>query len=629
MAPIMHWARAGDCVRADFADQPTPPSPGREPGNGLLSRLQPIIVFATILLAVACLARAQAVFVPLALAFVLVFILSPVVTWLERRIGRSVAVVLVLLLVLVAVASVGYLLTSQLVRLGNEVPNYKSNIRKKVADVRWLGRDGSLQKVQRTVEEAVGEATETGGERTLPNRPVPVIVQEDQSSQIWSIPTALGPWLEPLATGGFVLVLVAFMLIERTELRNRVIRLVGHGRLALTTKALDEAAARISRYLLMQSLVNAVFGLGVGVGLVALGVPYALLWAFLAAVLRFIPYVGPWLAALLPIALSLAVFEGWVRPALVIALFLGLELFTNMVLETFLYASSAGVSQVALLVAVAFWTWLWGPVGLMLATPLTVCLVVLAKYVPALEFVGVLFGDAPVLEPHVTLYQRLLAGDHDEAAVIVEEFLEHNPAERVFDDLFLPALALAKRDRSRRRLGDDDERVVLQTTREVLEEVAPPVRDPDPAEAERPRARILGCPARDAFDELGLEMLRQVLQPSAIDLEPASSALLSSEVIARVEAPREDGNECPVLCIATVAPGGIAQVRYLAKRLRARVPGLRIVVGRWGAPENLEEAREAFTTAGVDEVADTLLATRDQLQHLCQLRAEPAAAPTA
>jgi predicted PurR-regulated permease PerM len=628
MAPILHRRPAGDRVRTDFAEQPSLPALGREPGAGPLGRLQSVIIFATLVLVVACLARAQAVFVPFALSLVMVFILSPVVSWLERRIGRIVAVVVVLLLVLVAVASVGYLLTSQLVSLGNEVPKYKSNIRRKVADVRWLGKDGSLQRVQQTVEEAVGEATESGGERASPSRPVPVSVQSDQSSQVWSIPTSLGPWLEPLATGSFVLVLVAFMLLERTELRNRVIRLVGHGRLALTTKALDEAGARISRYLLMQSLVNAVFGVGVGIGLVVLGVPYALLWASLAAVLRFIPYVGPWLGALLPIALSLAVFEGWVRPALVIALFLGLELFTNMVLETFLYASSAGVSQVALLVAVAFWTWLWGPVGLMLATPLTVCLVVLAKYVPDLEFVGVLLGDAPVLEPHVTLYQRLLAGDHDEAASIVEEFMAHNPVERMYDDLFLPALALAKRDRSRHRIGDDDERVVLETTREVLDDVVP-TTDAGSVETGRPRARVFGCPARDSFDELGLEMLRYVLQPSAIDLEVASAGLLSSEVVARVETPSEAGGECPVLCIAALAPGGTAQIRYLAKRLRARVPGLRIVVGRWVAPENLDEARAVLATAGVDEVSDTLLGTRDQLHHLCQLRAEPVSAPGA
>jgi predicted PurR-regulated permease PerM len=613
-------------VRAEFADQPPLTGPGRDPGHGILSRLQPLIVLATVVLVVASLARAQAVFVPLALAFVLVFVLSPLVSWLERHIGRVAAVGLVLLFGLVAVVSVGYLLTSQLVSLGNEVPKYKSNIRKKVADVRWLGQDGSLQKVQRTVEEAVGEATAGGGERAAPNRPVSVSVQSDQSSQVWSLPAVLGPWLEPLATGGFVLVLVAFMLIERTELRNRVIRVVGRGRVALTTKALDEAGARISRYLLMQSIVNATFGVGVGVGLMVLGVPYALLWAFLAAVLRFIPYVGPWLGALLPIALSLAVFDGWVRPALVIALFVALELFTNMVLETFLYASSAGVSQVALLVAVAFWTWLWGPVGLMLATPLTVCLVVLAKYVPDLEFVVVLLGDTPVLEPHVTLYQRLLAGDHDEAAGIVEAFLEHGAPERVYDDLLLPALALAKRDRGLGRLGDEDERVVLQTTREILEDVFPATGDP----TEIPRAarvRVMGCPARDAFDELGLEMLRKLLRPSAVELELAPSGMLSSEVVARVEAPRDDGRERPVLCIGTLAPGGTVQARYLAKRLRARVPAVRIVVGRWAAPEGRDEARRAFTTAGVDEVADTLLGTRDQLQHLCQLTTEPSDVP--
>ena len=226
-----------------------------------------------------------------------------------------------------------------------------------------------------------------------------------------------------MAIAVVVTVLAIFMLLERRELRDRVILLIGYRRMTATTRALDEAGARISRYLLMQSIISGSFGVAVGLGLFLIGVPYAVIWGCLAAALRFIPYVGVFSAALLPFALSLAVFPGWLQPALVVGLFLVLDVVANMVIEPWLYGHSAGVSQVALLVAVLFWTWLWGPVGLLLATPLTVCLIVLSKHLPALGFIVVLMGDRPVIEAKARYYQRLLARDQDEAADIVEAYV--------------------------------------------------------------------------------------------------------------------------------------------------------------------------------------------------------------
>ena len=259
-------------------------------------------------------------------------------------------------------------------------------------------------------------------------KPRQVVVKAEESSTFWPIPLAVGPMVERFASAGLVIVLVIFMLIQREDLRNRLIRLVGYGRLTFTTRALEEAGQRISRYLLMQTIINSSFGLAVGLALYLIGVPYAVLWGFLAAVLRFIPYVGPFAAAIMPSALSLAVFEGWLWPILVVGIFVALELICNMVLEPLLYAESAGVSGVGLLVAVAFWTWLWGPVGLVLATPLTVCVVVLGKYVPGMDFIGVLMSDQPAMESNISYYQRLLAMDQAEAAEIVEEHLKTHPA---------------------------------------------------------------------------------------------------------------------------------------------------------------------------------------------------------
>ena len=215
-----------------------------------------------------------------------------------------------------------------------------------------------------------------------------MVVQPEETSRFWPIPLVSAAMLEPLAAVGLVIVLVVFMLFQREDLRNRLIRFVGYGRLTFTTRALEEAGERISRYLLMQTIINSSFGIAVGVVLYLIGVPYAVLWGFFAAVLRFIPYVGPLAAAVMPSALSLAVFEGWLWPILVVGIFVALELSCNMVLEPLLYAESAGVSGVGLLVAVAFWTWLWGPVGLVLATPLTVCVVVFSKYIPEMDFIG-------------------------------------------------------------------------------------------------------------------------------------------------------------------------------------------------------------------------------------------------
>jgi predicted PurR-regulated permease PerM len=249
-----------------------------------------------------------------------------------------------------------------------------------------------------------------------------------------------GPLLGPFAAGGLIIVLVIFMLINREDMRNRLIALIGHGQLTATTHALEEASDRISRYLLMQLILNGAFGIAVSLGLLLIGVPYAPLWGFFAAVLRYIPYLGSWLSALLPIAMSLLVSDSWTQPILIAVLFLALELPINLFVEPWLYGRRTGVSEAALLVAVAFWAWLWGPVGLILASPLTACLVVLGKYVPALSFFNTLLGDRPVLDPPIRYYQRLLARDHDEAVEIAEEQSKNSSVEAVYDQVLVPAL---------------------------------------------------------------------------------------------------------------------------------------------------------------------------------------------
>jgi predicted PurR-regulated permease PerM len=547
----------------------------------------------------------QPVLIPLALAVLLTFLLSPVVSTLQRRgLGRVPSVLVTVLLALSILGGIGWTLARQLVTLADELPRYSLNIHRRIADVRGASKGGSVEKVQKAVEDVVGEIqkTDTGMTR---QKPVAVVLEPP------SILVHLPNLLQALASAGVVTVLVIFMLLERRELRDRVILLIGYRRMTSTTRALDEAGVRISRYLLMQSIINGTFGVAVGLGLFLIGVPYAVIWGSLAAALRFIPYLGALVALFLPLVLSLAVFPGWLQPALVVGLFLVLELVTGSVMEPWLYGQSAGVSQVALLIALTFWAWLWGPVGLLMATPLTVCLIVLGKHLPAMGFIVVLMGDRPVIESKARYYQRLLARDQGEAIDIVEAYVNTDGRESVYDTVLLPALYYAKQDCDRGLLSESDAQFVGQATREILDVLAhdaPAPSDPGDQPGTDARVRIVGCPARDEADVLALEMVGHLLDPARYRMEVSRTGMLTAEVVAWV------GLHRPALvCIGAVAPGGLSQARHLCKRLRSQCPELTIVVGRWGLHDEKDSDCQHLLEAGADHVETTLLDTQRAL----------------
>jgi len=392
-----------------------------------------------------------------------------------------------------------------------------------------------------------------------------------------------------LADAGLVLVLLLFMLIAHRDIHDRLFRLVGYGRVTVTTKALDEAGQRISRSLRMQAMVNGTYGSAVGLGLFVLGVPYALMWGLFAAMLRFIPYIGPVVGALLPLALSMAVFAGWMKPLLVGGLFVLLEIGTNALLEPLLYSRGAGVSQVALLMSIAFWAWLWGPVGLLLATPLTVCLGVLGKYVPYLSFLEVLLSDEPVTDLN-SYYQRLVARDQDGAMEIVEELLETQTLLEVCEAVVIPALYYTKQDQRRGHLTDEEAHAIYQAIHETIDDLSasqaasadetiPNVPEADTGTVLPPQLHILGCPAHDEADEVVLRILQHVLDPRRFEVEVTKTSLLAAEVLALVE------QRAPTLvCIGLVPPGGFAQTRYLCKRLRVKFPTLPRVIAYMDPP---------------------------------------------
>lgn len=466
--------------------------------------------FAGFVLVVAVLYWAQIVLMPVTLAILVTFILTPPVAWLQRSLGRVGAVCLVVTVLLAGLGLTAWGISQQISSLALELPQYRDNIRQKISDVRSAGKGGSVEKVQDALKDINSELAKTETPDGTPSSPV--VVKSQQVEALWGFPTWLGPFMEPLATAALVIVMVIFMLLERVDLRNRLIGLFGHGRLAITTKGIEEAGSRVSRQLLMQSFVNVIYGLGVGVGLYFLGTPHALLWAALAAVLRFIPYVGPVVGAGAPILVSAAATPGWYSSFYVIGLFIVLELFTNLILETRLYAGSAGVSQVALLIAVAFWTWLWGSMGLLLSIPLTVCVVVLGKHVPGLEIIQTLMADRPALPPEAEYYQRLVARDPTEALELIDRHVRTQPLDSVYDALLLPALNYAERDRFEGRLSPEEEDAVIQATRELLEDAGTLNRAQRPAVAqdaatalqsqEKSTLSVLGFPAESFADEL-------------------------------------------------------------------------------------------------------------------------------
>jgi predicted PurR-regulated permease PerM len=572
-------------------------------------------VVAALVVGVTALYLARAVVVPIALAMLLAFMVHPIVMRLTKvGLGRGLSVAVVVTMLFVTLGAACWMLMIEFASLSTQIPVYRDNLIRKISEVRRLGKGGALEKAQTAATDVAKEWQKDTDAARAKKAPTPVVVTSEPTG-LWQLPSVV----ESLGGAATVIVLVIFMLIEREDLRNRVIRLGGYGRLITTTRALDEASQRISRYLLMQSIINTSFGAGIAAGLLLLGVPYALLWGFLAGVLRFIPYVGVGLAALVLLTFALAAFPTWLSPLLVAGLVVALELACSLALEPLIYGQSAGVSQVALLCSVTFWAWLWGPVGLLLATPLTVCLVVLAKHVPGLEFVGILMSDEPAIAPAAAFYQRLLAEDRIEAERIARAHARAHGLEVAYDEVIVPALRHARRDHREETLSDAELQGIWKAAREIVDELA--LRQ-QAARAETEAAgppaepfrvvRALAVPVRDEGDAIGLAMLVHLLSPGHWDVEVASPNMLASEVVAQIEETRP-----AVVCLGGLpASPRSAHTRYLSKRLRARFSDLRIIVGRWGLRESVAHVRRQLEAAGADYVGLSLVETREHLQRV-------------
>ncbi|MGF9757353.1 AI-2E family transporter [Microvirga sp. 0TCS3.31] len=560
-----------------------------------------------IVLAIGGLYLGQDIFIPFALAILLSFALTPLVNWLRRlKLPRIAAVIIAVTLAFILIGGIAFVVGRQIVQLANNLPSYQTTITEKIRSLQASAPGGGVvDKVTTTIQDLSKEISgddkpaeppRQAGPPSIGNAPasqdpVTVRLEPPQAKPLEIIQTIVGPLLAPLATAGLVIIFVIFVLLEREDLRDRFIKLAGAGDLQKSTQALNDAAARVSRYLLMQMVVNFTYGIPIGVGLYFIGVPNAILWGLLAAVLRFVPYLGPFLAALFPIALAVAVDPGWSMLLWVIGLFLVAELISNNVIEPWLYGSSTGLSSLAIIMAAIFWTTLWGPVGLFLATPLTVCLVVIGRYVPQLEFLGVLLGSDPVLAPEERLYQRLLAGNLEEAVEIAEDYVDEHSSRDFYDHVAIPALRLAENDRQRSTTDTNYRRLVANTAICVVREVEDHVREKtspsqeaerseeDSSSATSPNKPILCIAGRTELDRAAAEMLAQVLEENGTGARVLPPIAVSEGALAQL-----DLTEVEVVCLSYLHPQPQVFARYICRRLRRRAPHIKLVVCCWNAP---------------------------------------------
>jgi len=533
------------------------------------------------LLAIAAIYFAREVLIPIALALLLSFLLAPAMVRLQRwGLGKTLAALLVVALSFFGLIFICWVGFGQAYTLTLELPAYRQNISTKLRALTppGLHRFGETQRMLGEVsKELITQKPEqkpqtSSGDSKNSSQPIPVEVRQPEPTPLEFLERTAGSVLRPLATAFVVLIFVIFMLLGREDLRDRVLRLAGSSRLYMTTQALDDAARRVSRYLLMQFAVNATYGALVGIGLLLIGIPHPLVWAVLATLLRFIPYVGPWIAAAAPILLAIGVAPGWGKFAWTLALYLVLEIVTANFVEPFLYGSSTGISAIAILVAAIFWTWLWGPVGLLLSTPLTVCLVVVGRYVPHLEFLGILFGDEPALSPAQRFYQRLIAKDAEEAADLTEQLLKDKSAIDVYDEVIVPAMSLAEEGRHGGFLDSETHVYFLENTRELVEEIG--TREVSGSGENHISARIICLPAKDATDELACQILAQLLPRATVEVMPLG--ISTNDLVRAIQRRRVD-----LVCVSGVPPQATRYVAVRCRHLRKLFPDLTIMAAVW------------------------------------------------
>jgi predicted PurR-regulated permease PerM len=585
----------------------------RNQSNSRKFALPPILF---LVVAIAVLYFAREILIPLTLALLISFLLTPLVRGFEAwRLPRAAASVITVALAFSVVAGVGWVVANQLLGTFADFSFYAANIQKRIQNVE--GRSAGLTSVFTNFEQLGRQAAQPGKpipshgtRRTLKERqkerenaPVPVEIVE-QRNLFQTIRDYGGGVLRPLGTAGLALVFTIFMLIDRENMRNRLLRLMGEQRLQATTQAMDDAAQRVSRYILMQFLVNSMFGAVTGIGLYLIGVPNWLLWGVLGLFLRFISYAGPVVAAALPLIVAMGASEGWRMPLSVIVLYFATELVTANFVEPFLYGVNTGLSAVAILVSAIFWTLIWGPIGLILSTPLTVCLSVFARYSPQFQFLNVMLGDEPVLSPDVVFYQRLLALDQNDALTLLETLLKQKSLVALFDEVVMPALAMAERDRHSGQLDPAREEYVVQSIHEMVTELTE-ADAKQSGETPQSEGRLLCLAAADAADEVAAAMIAHFAAQEGYPAITFPAVESTAELLSTLSVESHD-----MVCISSVPPFAATNARKLAKQIRGNLNGASLIVGLWTlspAGENQSQRlKQALSASVATSLADAL-----------------------
>jgi predicted PurR-regulated permease PerM len=605
--------------------------------------LNPLVILAGVVL---LLYFARAVLIPFAFALVFTFLLAPFVAWLEKvGLRRLPSVALAIFISLAALVGLGSLVSRQLLKVADDLPKYRLNIHNKIESLHYRP-DSAVGRATESLEEISNEISETGGDAansssaaSAPNlsrdktaqsaAPLPVQIVRPPARGLAYLRETLAPLAVLIGMAGMVFIFTIFILIEQEDLRNRLLRLAGVAQLHAMTLALDDAARRISRYLGLQILVNACYGACFGLGLFLIGIPNAALWGVIAGILRIVPYAGALTAAIFPFILALAVFNSWGPPLLVVLLYVLLELVAANLVEPWLYGAHTGISSLALLVTTVFWTLLWGWAGLILAIPLTVCVIVLGRYVPRLSFLHILLGDETALSFEAQFYQRLLALDQEDARTIANTFLRDHSLVSLYDKVLIPALTLAEQDRHKGALDEARESYLFLSVSEIVSELAiyrsgeiaksrmlgsrrssaqqyalPSIDMP----AEASTVRIFCLAANDQADEIASSMLAQLLERNGHGVVSLPAGAGAQETLSHLLPEEQD-----VICISAVPPFAFAQASALCQRIRLQLPKIRILVGIWGLSGDFEKAAERFGSAQPDRIVATLAQAVEQI----------------
>jgi predicted PurR-regulated permease PerM len=548
---------------------------------------------------------------PLVIASLLAFILSPLIRRLRQwGVWRFPSVVLAVVLTLGVLGALGTIIAIQIAQLAEELPTYETNLR---AKIRALGTgkltSGALERASGTLKDLQEEINKAGSGSTPTQKPMLVEVRQPEPRGLETIANLVRPLVSPLAMTALIVLFLIFILLQREDLRDRFLRLAGTADLQRSTAALDDAGARLSRFFLMQTILNTGFGVVITAGLWLIGVPNAVLWGIFAGLMRFVPFVGGIIAAFFPVALAAAVDPGWTMVLATAGLFAVAEPMAGHLIEPLVYGQHTGLSPVAIVVATLFWTLLWGPVGLLLATPLTVCLVVLGRHIETLQFIEVLLGDEPALEPAERFYQRLLAGDRTEAADMAEAGLRDQGRAQYYDAVPMQALALAHSDAAQGKLAHERQLKMRDTIEEIVEELREDTDAAGEASVDAASqgawsgARAVLCLAgRSPLDEAACLLLQQLLEKHGIGARVQPFADVASARSFKI-----DAQDAPLVCLSYFgAVGNPAHVRYLIRRLRRVMPGTRFLAGFWLLAEHPEKAEEWRAAVGAQLVATSL-----------------------